>query len=103
MAAASLLNLQQSRLAKDPQVLRDAVVRCGHELGDLGDVARRLDQQADDADAGAFAERAEGDDAVAAVRDGCGAGARGQPIELSGLRGRRGICHRHVTLKIAQS
>jgi hypothetical protein len=60
----ALLQTQKTSLAKDSKVLRGVVLGDPGAFSDLGDVERRINQQADDADARLFGERLQGDDAI---------------------------------------
>lgn len=59
-----LLQPQKTRLAQDSKVLRSVVLRDPGTFRNLGDVERRINQQADDADARLLGERLQRDDAI---------------------------------------
>ena len=56
----------------DPQVLRHVVVRRADTRGDLADIERRFNQQADDADSCLVPERFQCDDAIVDPAGGFG-------------------------------
>ena len=64
MSAAVFLDLQQTRLAKDAEMLRDVVLGYTEPPANFVDVERCVDQKADDPDPGVLAERAKRNDAI---------------------------------------
>ena len=80
-----LLQPQKARLAQDSKVLRGVVLGNSGPLRNLGDVERRLNQQADDPDARLLGERLQGDDAIVIARRRGGSFTVGKAIELKGL------------------
>ena len=103
MAAPGLLQPQQTSLTQHPKMFRGVVLRNPDTICNLGDVERRVDQQADDADARVLGERLQRDDAIVIAGRRCGGSFRvREAIELERLGCGPGLVHR-TAIKIAQS
>jgi hypothetical protein len=70
VCAAVFLDLEQTGLTQDAQMLGNVVRRNAEPLRDLADVERLVEQQAHDADPGVLTEGSQRDDAVVPLDDG---------------------------------
>jgi hypothetical protein len=94
VAAPGLLQPQQTSLTQHPKMLRGVVLRNPDTSCDLGDVERRVDQQADDADARLLGERLQRDNAIVIAGRRCGGSFTvREAIELERLGCGPGLVH----------